>query len=131
MAVKKATDRIPFTEEEKKLILKSNYRELKALALAMGRSHDSLRKCKWRMENRERDNQKKNEAQRKRRAECVGFNTRNVWTKHEEEFIMTSDLPDSEIAKQLGRTPSSIACKRQYMKRINALPNVKKGKKNG
>ena len=123
MARSKKKERVPFTEEEKKQLLKaSSPTELRALALVMHRSYDSLRRKKWALENRERDIHAHNEYRKERNLMSGKLHDYTIWSMAEEAYILNSDLPDVEIAKKLNRTISSV-----QNKRMRLLKNDTKG----
>lgn len=125
MAKKKKNAAKNYTEEEIQYIIETPMLKLKDLAFILNRSYDSVRRKKWSLENKYRENQSKL-AYKKRIKEEINGGVRdyNIWTKSEEELIMTSKLSDTELARQMNRTPGSIQVKR------NRLLKEKK-KKNG
>lgn len=125
MAKKKKNAAKNYTEEEIQYIIETPMLKLKDLAFILNRSYDSVRRKKWSLENKYRENQSKL-AYKKRIKEEINGGVRDysIWTKSEEELIMTSKLSDTELARQMNRTPGSIQVKR------NRLLKEKK-KKNG
>lgn len=113
MARKKKKERIPFTEDEIKFILETPLQNLKDLAFMMKRSYDSVRRKKWALENKARDKRSKKAYRTKiQYAIKEGKRDYGYWSKMEEELILTSKLPDFELAQQLNRSVSSIQVKR-------------------
>lgn len=112
----------PFTEEEIKYILETPIKNLKDLAFMMGRSYDSVRRKKWKMENADRDRASKNQYRRREYNESIADakNSHIVWTRWEEELILKSKSTDKELSVQLKRTVGSIQAKRNRL--------LKKGK---
>lgn len=106
-----------FTKKEIAMIKSTPTKNLKDLAFAIGKNYDSVRRLKWRMENTEKDRDTKVKYQKKLREStklgAINKNTR--WTKQEEEYLMSSEDNDVEIAKALGRTLSSVQIKRFRM----------------
>lgn len=131
MARGKKNVRIPFTPEQLDLIKKTPERNLKDVAFILNRNYDSVRRKKWQLENRTRDLERK-KLYRKRvndkaKEKAKLDNTR--WTVGEEEFILTSNLTDIEIAKELGRTVSSVQVKRtRLLKERKEQKNAGEGK---
>lgn len=114
MAKKAIGIRKPFTEEELQYIKETPIRNLKDLAFMMGRSYDSVRRKKWRLDNIERDRASKNRYREKEYNSLKeeAKNTHIVWAKWEEELILKSKETDKELAKRLQRTVGSIQTKR-------------------
>lgn len=122
MAKKAVGSRKPFTEEEIKYILETPIRNLKDLAFVMGRSYDSLRRKKWKMEHADQDRASKNKYRRQEYNASVADakNSHIVWARWEEDLILKSKDTDKELSIKLKRTIGSIQAKRSRL--------LKKGK---
>ena len=132
MARKKVNTKIPFTEEEIQYIIDTPALKLKDLAFMLKRSYDSVRRKKWALENKHRNTQAKLEYKKRLQEEINGGNKDyNIWTKSEEELILTSKLTDRELAHKLKRTVGSIQVKRNRLlkEQENAKRNSTKVRK--
>lgn len=111
---KKSIKTIPYTKEEKEMILKAkNAAELKEIAYMLGREYDSIRVRKWKWENHEESNRRDNEYRRKRRERLSPEGRRyQYWSKEEENIILNSKESDYELAVTLGRTIGAVQAKR-------------------
>jgi hypothetical protein len=103
-----------FTKAELNMIKEAPLSSMKDIAFMLNRTEASVRRKKWMLENPEKDKNKKLEYRRKLQAETLvkadANNSR--WTKAEEEELLNSTLPDTELAIKLGRTLSAIQVKR-------------------
>lgn len=45
------------------------------------------------------------------------------WREEEDELILTSDLPDRQIAARIGRTVGAIRTRRTRLRKDTAAPN--------
>lgn len=116
MAKQNEVNRKPYTKAEIKKIKETSFVRLKDLAFAMNRSYASLRRKKWRLENLEKDREIQNNHKKKINKELREKSDRYlIWSKAEEEFILTSTLPDVEIARTLKRTVGSVQTKRNRL----------------
>lgn len=109
----------PFTKKEMSLIKDTPAKNIKDLAFALGKNYESVRRAKWRMENIAKDRKIKLDYQKKLRetAQLTAINKCTRWTKQEEEYLLSSDDTDTEIAKALGRTLSSVQIKRARLEK--------------
>lgn len=119
MAKKDTSKRKPYTQEELKLIREAPMRNLKDLAFSMKRSYASVRRKKWQMDNMEKDRERKREHRRRMhfQTDANAKNKNTVWSKWEENYIMTSKESDMIIAEKLQRTVGAVQIKRNRLKK--------------
>lgn len=119
MAKKDTSKRKPYTQEELKLIREAPMRNLKDLAFSMKRSYASVRRKKWQMDNMEKDRERKREHRRRMHSQtdANAKNKNTVWSKWEENYIMTSKESDMVIAEKLQRTVGAVQIKRNRLKK--------------
>jgi hypothetical protein len=111
---KKDIKDIPYTKEEKEMIMKAKgAAELKEIAFLLGRDYDSLRVRQWKWRNKEYSVQKESEYKKKRERKLSPEGRRyQYWSKMEEDLILTSTKSDYDLAVQLNRTVGAIQAKR-------------------
>ena len=111
-----------YTQEEMDLIMLTPKKALPALAEKLGRNAESVRRKRWQLDNVEADRLTRRRYVRRAQEEGKDFATyaNSRWTKEEEDLILTSELTDRELAKELQRTVYSIATKRLRLLRENS-----------
>lgn len=116
-----------YTQEEMDLIMLTPKKALPALAEKLGRNAESVRRKRWQLDNVEADRLTRRRYVRRAQEEGKDSATyaNSRWTKEEEDLILTSELTDRELAKELKRTVYSIATKRLRLLREHSKETKK------